>query len=389
MGCVPSFAPGSQPVIASAAVENGLRILLRMVAAGLLLAATTGRAHAQNDDESRARAKAAFEHGVAEYAAGQYEQALGHFQEAYRARPHPLVNVNIANCYDKLGKPLPAIALFEHFLESDAGSPAQRQEVTTALERLKRQVGKILLRVSPDGAAVMIDQGEQRTAPILEAIPLEAGNHLLTVQLEGYRTLQRALIVKGGTTLELSAVLEREGAAVPAIVPGPAPMPNAAEPPPIIPPTQEVMERAPSAATAETPAEDKAPGAPTAAFITGGVALALLATGTVTGVLALGANKDFTQYKSQYKAAPSDPTSTPIQRVSAYNHANDAADRARSLALTTDIALAGAGVAAAVTIYLLASHGTSSSGAEHAQLAPIVTRNGAGVLLQTKISLLE
>src|SRR6185295_4101772 len=151
--------------------------------ASLVTPAVSSTAHAQSAEETKARAKALFEQGVADYDAGRYEQALASFQEAYRIRPHPLVNVNIANCYDKLGKALQAVFHFQRFLESDAGSPAQRDEVNKALERLTQQVGKVLLRITPDGALAIIDQGEQRKSPILEAIQLESGKHDLEVKL--------------------------------------------------------------------------------------------------------------------------------------------------------------------------------------------------------------
>jgi hypothetical protein len=357
----------------------------------LLVAASAVQVRAQSEDEARAHAKAAFERGVEEYAGGRYEQALGDFQEAYRIRPHPLVNVNIANCYDKLGRPLQAVALFEHFLESDVGSPAQRQEVSAALERLRKQVGKILVRVSPDGAAVTIDQGEQRTAPILEAIPLEAGNHNLTVSLEGYRSAQRPLIVKGGTTLELTVTLEREGAPALAVVPSPEPASSpselpapAATPEAAAPPVVTFAE--PEPAPPAQPAPESHHEIPTAAYVTGGAALVLAVTGTIAGVLALGANKDF----KQYKAARFDPAATAMQHVTAYDKASDAANRARTLAVVSDVALVGAVAAAVVTIVLLASHdGGSEHASPSARLSPALSTHGAGLALQADVALLE
>src|SRR5262249_16622286 len=124
----------------------------------LLLCTPRPLAAQQVDEATKAQAKAAFEQGVAEYAAGHYAQARVSFGLAYQIRPHPIVNGNIANCYDKLGKPLQAIATFRRFLDSDAGSPEQRMEVKSAIERLEHDVGRVMLRVTPDGASVTIDQ---------------------------------------------------------------------------------------------------------------------------------------------------------------------------------------------------------------------------------------
>ena len=73
------------------------------------------QAQPQGEEAIRARAKQLFEAAVVEYDAARYAPALVGFQEAFRIRPHPLVRVNMANCYDKLGKTLQAIFHFEQF----------------------------------------------------------------------------------------------------------------------------------------------------------------------------------------------------------------------------------------------------------------------------------
>jgi tetratricopeptide (TPR) repeat protein len=378
--------------------------LTLLALSSLLTPVAASTAHAQSADETKARAKALFEQGVADYDAGRYEQALASFQEAYRIRPHPLVNVNIANCYDKLGKSLLAVFHFQRFLESDAGSPAQRDEVNKALERLKPQVGKLLLRITPDGALAIIDQGEQRKSPILEPIQLEAGKHDLEVKLAGYRAVQRPLIVKGGTTLELSISLEPEGqrapvpviAVAPRLEPEPAPArgpePVAAagtaqESAPAILPTVQPNIAPLSSETEqpEVPANTRARAdhgpneLPTSVWIAGGVTLALVAVATITGVLALRANSDFEHYKD----ALFDPTATTITKVTAYNEAQDAADRANGLALTTDILLGGALIGAAATTYLIIT-AQDEEQPSHARLVPMLSPRSAGLGLQTK-----
>lgn len=372
----------------------------------LVAPAAPSTARAQSADETKVRAKALFEQGVADYDAGRYEQALASFQEAYRIRPHPLVNVNIANCYDKLGKALQAVFHFQRFLESDAGSPAQREEVNKALERLKQQVGKVLLRITPDGALAIIDQGEQRKSPILEAIQLEAGKHDLEVKLAGYRTVQRPLIVKGGTTLELSIALEPEGknapvpvvAVVPHVEPAPAPPPVAPEPaapvasaaeptpapatvqPHIAPLSDETQPPETASATDQSPTRSSGSELPSSVWIAGGVTLALVAVATITGFLAIRANSDFEHYKDA-RFDPS-PTTTTVMRLAAYNEARDAADRANAFALTTDILFGGAIVGAVATTVLIVTAQDEEQPAQ-ARLVPAVNPHGAGLQLHT------
>jgi tetratricopeptide (TPR) repeat protein len=407
-------------VIASRAVRQSsqrgpaTRLAVCLQLLGVLLCVAT--AHAQSTDPSRANAKALFEHGVADYAAGQYASALSNFQEAFRVRPHPLVNVNIANCYDKLGKPLQAIFHFQRFLESDAGTAAQRDEVKTAVERLKQQIGKVNLRITPDGALAILDAGEQRKAPILDPVQLEAGKHTLEVRLEGYKTVQRNLTVKGGATLEINIALEPDKAAVPAAAPvaGPSlvvtpaatPEPVAAEPAaaePVEPEPAPVEAAAPEwtpAAREEVPPVSEPKPAPKAAssgmparvWIAGGVTLTLAAAGMITGLLALSANSDFEEARSARFAE----MATGAQRLASYDDARDAASRANALALTTDILLVGALVGAVTTVYFIADaraeqrrarrmDGSSKPRSSTATLTPFVARHAAGLQLRTQL----
>ena len=317
-------------------------------------------APAGSEEARRAEAKQRFEQAVQDYDAGRYDQALANFQEAFRLRPHPLVNVNIANCYDKLGKPLLAIFHFERFVEAKAGTPAQQAEVSAALVRLRKQVGTLVLRVMPDGALVIIDREQQRRAPVLEPMLLQAGEHSLEVRLEGYAPVERKVIVTGGATFELDIALERTHAEPPPLAIAPATESAAGDPaeplPAVAPPPAAVA--VPTAEPASTELTAPAPPPPATrrsrkgAWIAGGIAASLLVTGTVTGVLALGADGDYKDARERWVAAAS-----PNDRVTAYNDAADAEDRAQTLALTTDVLIGAALVGGAISALLFLTTG--------------------------------
>ncbi len=347
----------------------------------LAAAAAAAPARAQSDNQARAEAKTAFEHGVADYEAGRYEQALQSFQEAYRLRPHPLVNVNIANCYDKLNKPVQALSHFQQFLSSDIGTPEQRNEVTTAVARLKQQVGEILLRISPEGATVVIDQGEARQAPLTEPVELEAGKHTIEVRLQGYRGAERMLFIKGGTTLELTIALQPEAGTEAAPVAAAEAAQPEAQSPPVPAPAPLEPEAAPPSEAAAAPAAAHGRPVPIGVWVTGGLAVVLTATAVVTGSLALKANSDFqTQRTGRF-----DPNATALERIVSFNNAQDAASRARALALTTDILLAGAAVCGAVTVVLLVNRAHSGEAdTPAARLSPMLGRDGGGLALHAQ-----
>ena len=385
-----AVGPSAQRAIATAVCLHALVMATAVCALG----AAPAHAHAQSgqdSDEVRATAKALFERGVANYASGQYASALGDFQEAFRVRPHPLVNVNIANCYDKLGKPLEAVSHFQRFLDSDAGTPAQRTEVTAAVERLKQQIGKVVLHITPEGALAVIDQDKEHRAPLTDAVPLEAGKHTLEVRLPGYTTLHQTLNVPGGSTLELSLALEPETSAEvrpaapaqPALVIKPTTeQPTTPVEPGLVEPEARPVPREMPAPLAEAPqAPRPKPSLPTHVWIVGGVGLTLAAVGSITGLLALDADSDFDAARS----ARFDTAATGLQRLAAYNDARDAASRADALALTTDLLLGGALISAGVTIYLIATAQARERKSGSAQLSPLLSTRVAGLQLRTQL----
>jgi hypothetical protein len=288
-------------------------------------------------DDVTERAKARFKDGVAAFGEGRYEAALTAFVEANELKPHPSVLVNIANCHDKLEHPLEATQHYERFLEHGTPSPAQRTEIIAALKRLRAQLGTVVVRVRPEGAQVSID-GRQPTTLGNEPLRLAAGKHLFEATLAGHVPVQREIDLEGGGRMDVEMTLEPEAAPALALAPEAAPAQGQAPPP------QEV---APAPEAASEPASRR--GIPTAAWVTGGATVVVLAGALVTGVLALDANSEFDEQVARRHRM--DISST--DRILAYNAARDAADRAQTLAVATDVLLGLGIVGAGVTVYLL------------------------------------
>jgi hypothetical protein len=336
---------------------------------------TDAQAPAPDDTIARAEAKIQFQAGVAAYDAQRYPEALAHFQEAYRIKPHPLVRVNMANCYERLGKPLQAIFHFERFLDENGGSPEQRKEVTEALRALRAKVGEVALRIAPDGATVTIDGGEKRQTPILEPIRLDAGLHVIEVALSGYESVKREVVLNGGQRIEVTITLERAltaATAAPALVAA-----GAATAEPAAAPADTAQAAAPSEpAEAPPPAEPPVPDdeesrtlLPVAGWITGGATAALLVAALITGQLALSAEADF---EDAAETVADTSGATPIERRAAHGEALAAASNADSLAVTSDILLGVAVLGAAATVYLAIDHHAGDDGDERASTALLI-----------------
>jgi hypothetical protein len=302
---------------------------------------------AANSDDT-AHARQLFEAGVTDYDAGNYSEALAHFQEAYRLKPHPLVRVNIANCYDKLGQPALAMQHFEAFLASGEGSPAQRDEVQTALGTLQKRVGRVALTVVPDGAQIVVDEHDERYAPLTEPILLTMGSHRLSIAHAGYLSEQRVLDVKPNETEQLHIELTSSPNTEPepvaeAVAPVAAPPPAAT---PIAPEPAMIASAPPPSAAGEA-----GRGLPTSIWLVGGATFAIGIAAIVTGQLALAASREF----DSNLASVRDPSLNEFQRSGAWSRGVDAANRADALAATTDILLAITLLGAGLTTYLAIS----------------------------------
>ncbi len=333
------------------------------------------------DEAARAQAREQFALGVSRYQSGEYSSALEAFQEAYRLAPHPSVRVNMANCYERLSRPIEALHHFERFLaEAQNPSRAQRTEVQGAIQRLARQVGELRFAIVPDGATVIIDSSETRRTPILEPIRVTAGAHSVEVRMEGFRTERRSIEVAGGQSERISIRLER----------GSDPVAAVSEPPPEQ--TAATSESPPpEAAVAEAPSETDAGSEggfelrlTTGVVVGGSIALAFTLAAVISGSYAIVANNDF----EGAVVRSNDPSLSRGERNLAREEGLRAADGARTASVLTDIFIVGAIAAAGVCTFFLIVDGMNpeaeslaSAGGVRLAAAPSIGRDGGGLVL--------
>lgn len=408
------------------------REIVRFFLGGLVavfVVLSSSLALAQSDGEGRARARAEFDRGVELYRLEQWQPALTAFQEAYRLSPHPTVRVNMANCYERLSRPMEAIFHFERYLsEMGRNAPApQRREVEASLTRLRRNVGELVLQVSPDGASVRIDDAEERRAPILEPVRLVAGPHTIAIRLDGYEATTRAVTVEGGASATVAVSLERARPQVAATTPAPATtrapttsasstapanaLPNEESTPsseglrtelPRPDPRQRRTDdtdlanadftsqvraqndepaRNEALTASDTSADDGSSSNSTAIWVAGGATVAMLGGAIATGVLALSADSDF----DDAVLRSNDGSLSAEVRNQAVTDGNAAADRASTLALVSDILSVGAVLGAVTTVVLFFTSKSPSDETEPAtalRASPWLASDRAGLMLE-------
>jgi tetratricopeptide (TPR) repeat protein len=337
------------------------------IAAALVSCAIIGSSAAAQES-TRIEAREQFEKGLVHYDAGEYEEALRAFQEAYRLRPHPTARVNMANCYDKMNRPVEAIFHFERFMADPEAKKNKQQvkEVRKALKRLRGQIAEVRLNVVPDGAEVVIDDRKHGQSPIMEAIRLVTGEHVIDVKHEGYRPARRRIDLSGGEEREVFITLKK------------------GEAPEAVPVTAGEDEAVSDAASDEEEEEESGPTddsllEPTPVLLTGALTAGLAVATTVTAVMALGADADYNAYLEEERLDKQDRLD-----------ADYTAARAKNLALATDILLACTVVSAGVTAYFLffaddeepdVSGDISIGEEEEARLSPMLGQDAAGVAL--------
>lgn len=343
------------PVQRTTLHEEDVRVVrsaLRLLVAPALLLCVASTGSAQAEDANVARARELFQRGVEAYDRGVYFEALQAFQEAYRLQPHASVRVNIANCYDKLDRPAEAIRNFEQFLGSGAGTPAQQEEVVQALPALRKRVGRLVLRVSPQGARVVIDNADELRAPIREPISLKVGRHQLTASLDGHETAMRVVDIHSEETTELDVHLLRLDSSGNLVAEEPtvtAPVPS---PPAFAPDDAALAASLPPLPDDPKEADAEEAGVPPAVWAAGSITVAALLTSIVTGQLALAADREF----NGELAAVRNMQLSNVDRARAWSSGLEAADRAQAYAITTDVLLSTAVVGAVLTTVLYLNH---------------------------------
>lgn len=208
----------------------------------------------------------------------RYEEAFKSFRHAYDLSPSWKMLGNLGLSALKLERDTEAIEAYERYLAAGGSQidPAEKQQVQRDLDVMKGSTGSVTLRVK-GGAAATIDDTRQRSVggPVLNSYQLAPGGALTLRLVAGHHSIaatagdQHASVeldVTSDTKLEQELELAAPAAAVP--TPSPAP------PAPIAP--------------APTPTKPSGSSVQTAGLIVGGVGVAALVGGAVTGIIGLG-----------------------------------------------------------------------------------------------------
>lgn len=200
-----------------------------LVAASLLSAAAAPApaAAAPAKAPDPAKAKELFNAGKKLYDQGKYGEAVVKFEEAFAARPHPIIYFNIGKCYELMGdsgkgETGKGLRAYRDYLRAlpDASDKQAVQDSIANLERKLKEKGlqQVLVFAEPATARIEIDGKDIGVQPA--STELKPGEHKLVAKADGHETLERTFTMSAVRSQEVTVTLK---AGTPGIPPSDAP----------------------------------------------------------------------------------------------------------------------------------------------------------------------
>lgn len=266
-----------------------------------------------------------FEEGRALVKAGNPGDAIPKFLASIAADPTVAAVLNLADCYEKVGKLASAHTRFRQAQElSREKDPARSDEARKRAELLEPRLSTITLipPAHPEGARVWIDGVESPARDWGKPLPFDGGSHeIITQDARGKRRTSSTFVPQSGARVTVPIESAEPPSAAPAVVPPPS---ETVSPPPPPPPSE--------------PAPEEGSTTRTLGFVLGGAGIVAVGVGAVTGIVALGASSDLKDACASYPQCPGDRRGELV----------DLDDRARSFGTISTVAFI-AGAALVVT----------------------------------------
>lgn len=172
--------------------------------------------------QTSAAAELAFREGRQLMNQRRYQEACPRFEESQRLDPAPGTQLNLADCYEKLGRTASAWETFRA-AETAANEAGQRDFASEARKRaegLEPRLCKLALSAAQPGGGLEVTlDGKPVTQLVGSAAPIDPGEHAIRAAAPGKRLWSRTVrIDEPGTTVtvEIPALEAIPGARAPA-----------------------------------------------------------------------------------------------------------------------------------------------------------------------------
>jgi len=182
--------------------------------AALLLSAAASADGVEETRQLDAEARALFERG-------SYVEAARAFESVFQRSPRASTEYNVALSWDRAGEAARAADAFEASLELPALDATRARASEQRLSELRLRLGYVVAR-RPLGALITVLHVHERPVPSHFHVP--PGEHIAQLKLRDGRTIEAAISVRAGKSVELAvdAPADEPGARAPR-PPAPAP----------------------------------------------------------------------------------------------------------------------------------------------------------------------
>lgn len=144
--------------------------------------------------------------GNVHWEAGEFQEALPLYEQAYAMSPHPDLRYRIGQVHEQLGYYKTAAEHYSTYLDEVPSTPyAEKIRAHVTVLEYKSETSGLVglsIKTEPPGATILFD-GERAidTTPIL--LPNKSpGTHTITIRLNGYLEEEHTLTLSRGVTLE-------------------------------------------------------------------------------------------------------------------------------------------------------------------------------------------
>jgi hypothetical protein len=167
-------------------------IVLCTLLAAFSTAPSTGRAQ---DD-----AHTLFQRGQVAYSQGDYAAAIEQWNQAYAMDPRPLLQWNLAQAYERLGRLEEAAAALNTYLEHADPTDANQADARARMGSIRQRIEStgVTLHGGPEGATITLDGNDAGRLPRPDAIRVTPGAHRIVVHAAGFSDFTSDVVVPAG-----------------------------------------------------------------------------------------------------------------------------------------------------------------------------------------------
>jgi hypothetical protein len=177
-------------------------------------------------DAKRRRRPAAVSAGEQAFAKGKrlfkerdFLAAQEAFEEAYRLKPHFLMQCNIARCLERLADFVRSARHYRQCLQEGASRTPASAKIKATLAQVEGRITWVLVRSPGKGGTIYVDGKSVGMAPL--RVALNPGNRTLEVRRRDATPASKSVVTRGGETLAVDLSPVDRVASTPEVAPKP------------------------------------------------------------------------------------------------------------------------------------------------------------------------